>query len=169
MSRGPSFGGAAMSRWIFPVAFLCATSTVGAAADPPSSRTDVRPLLEAKCVRCHGEKQRKADLDLSTSAGVLKGGESGPAIVAGKPEKSRPYEKVHAGEMPPGKKDRLAESEVELIRRWIADGAKVDGEATTPAVSQHDVIPIMLRRCTTCHGRHRQEAKLDLRTKATML
>ena len=52
-------------------------------------------------MRCHGEKVRKADLDLRTPAGVLKGGESGPAVVAGKPDKSLLYEKVHKGEMPP--------------------------------------------------------------------
>src|SRR5262249_6573355 len=37
------------------------------------------------------------------------------------------------------------------------------------AVNQHDVFPILLRRCTVCHGRHRQEGKLDLRTKASLL
>ncbi|HEV3143642.1 MAG TPA: DUF1549 domain-containing protein, partial [Gemmataceae bacterium] len=36
-------------------------------------------------------------------------------------------------------------------------------------VSQHDVIPILLRRCTACHGSHRQEAGLDLRTKTAMV
>src|SRR6266545_3170375 len=141
------------------------------AADPPapSFQKDVRPLLEAKCVRCHGGKAKKADLDLSTAAGVLKGGESGPAVVAGKPEKSLLYEKVHKGEMPPAKKDALATAEVELIRKWIADGAKLPAGSAEVALTQHDVIPIMLRHCTACHGRHKQEANLDLRTPAAML
>jgi Planctomycete cytochrome C len=52
----------------------------------PSFQDAVRPLFQAKCLRCHGEKARKADLDLSTPAGILKGGESGPAIVPGKPD-----------------------------------------------------------------------------------
>ncbi len=138
-------------------------------ADPPSFAKDIRPLFDAKCVRCHGEKVKKADLDLSTPAGVLKGGESGPAVVAGKPEKSLLYEKVHKGEMPPAKKDALAAAEVETLRKWIADGAKVPaGSAETP-LNQHDVIPIMLRHCTACHGRYKQEANLDLRTPAAML
>jgi mono/diheme cytochrome c family protein len=38
-----------------------------------------------------------------------------------------------------------------------------------PAITQHDVIPILLRRCTVCHGPRRQEGGLDLRTKAAML
>ena len=142
------------------------------ASDPaPSSfRGNVAPLLEARCVRCHGEKVRKADLDLRSAAGVLKGGESGAAVVAGKPDKSLLYEKVHEGEMPPEEGKRLRESEVEMIRRWIADGARIEpSDVTQIAVTQHDVIPIVLRRCTVCHGQHRQEDGLDLRTKAAML
>src|SRR5262245_25478722 len=73
----------------------------------PVFEEDVLPILKAKCLRCHGDKARKADLDLSTAAGALKGGESGPAVVAGKPQKSPLYEKVHAGEMPPDEKGRL--------------------------------------------------------------
>jgi hypothetical protein len=138
----------------------------------PSFSEDIRPLLQAKCVRCHGEKPRKADLDLSSPAGVLKGGESGPAVVAGKPEKSPLYEKVHAGAMPPGKKDRLSEAEVETIRRWIAGGASFgagESEKTASAPTQHDVLPILLRRCTACHGLRRQEGGLDLHTRAGLL
>jgi hypothetical protein len=40
---------------------------------------------------------------------------------------------------------------------------------TLPAVTQHDVVPILLRRCTVCHGPRNQEAGLDLRSKASML
>ena len=112
----------------------------------------------------------ESESDLRTAAGVLKGGESGVVVVAGKPEKSLLYEKIHKGEMPPDEDKRLREAEVEVIRRWIAAGAKFEpGEATEAAVTQHDVIPIMLRRCTACHGLHRQENGLDLRTKSAML
>ena len=54
------------------------------AAEPsraaPSYETDVRPLLEAKCLRCHGPKVKKAELDLSAVATILQGGESGPVV-----------------------------------------------------------------------------------------
>src|SRR5205823_8477634 len=82
----------------------------------PSYRNQVRPLLQAKCYRCHGDQRRRADLDLRTPAGILAGGESGPVIVPGKPEKSLLFEKIHGGLMPPGKKDRLSEAEVEILR-----------------------------------------------------
>jgi hypothetical protein len=132
---------------------------------------DIQPLLQAKCVRCHGEKPRKAGLDLTTPAGILKGGESGPAVVPGKPDESPLYQKVHAGEMPPGKKDRLSDGEVDTLRRWIAAGAPFGpGQgAVAEELTQHDMLPILLRRCTVCHGLRRQEGNLALHTRAAML
>src|SRR5581483_10736746 len=71
---------------------LCAgdatTDKSKAPAEAPSFQKDIRPLLQAKCARCHNEKARKAELDLSKPSGILKGGESGPVIVPGKPDKS---------------------------------------------------------------------------------
>ncbi|HJZ91556.1 MAG TPA: PSD1 and planctomycete cytochrome C domain-containing protein [Gemmataceae bacterium] len=140
--------------------------------ESPSFFGEIQPLLRSKCAKCHGEKVPKADLDLTTAAGLLKGGESGRVIVPGKPADSLLYEKVHAGEMPPKKEGRLTPAEVETIRKWIAAGAQTSADADGQrhgAVNQHDVLPILFRRCTACHGGHRQEAKLDLRTKASML
>jgi mono/diheme cytochrome c family protein len=135
----------------------------------PSFVRDIRPLFQAKCWRCHGGKVHKADLDLRTLVSVLEGGESGPAVVPGKPDKSLLFEKVHSGAMPPGKKDRLSKAEVETIRRWIAAGARSEGPKTKATLTQHDVLPILLRRCTVCHGLRRREGGLDLRSKAAML
>ncbi|MGH7171374.1 MAG: c-type cytochrome domain-containing protein [Gemmataceae bacterium] len=81
--------------------------------------TDVLPLLQAKCLRCHGDKAKKAELDLRTRAGILKGGESGAVVQPGKPQESPLYEMVHGGKMPPRKRDKLGPAEVEIIRRWI--------------------------------------------------
>lgn len=134
----------------------------------PSYKADIQPLFQAKCARCHGGNKQKAELDLSTPAGVLKGGESGRAIAPGNPKQSVLFEKIHSGKMPPDEDERLTPAQVELVRAWIAAGAKVDIEVVE-TVTQHDVIPIMLRRCTVCHGLHRKEAGLDLRTKAAML
>jgi hypothetical protein len=143
-----------------------------APAAAPLFETDVLPLLEGKCLRCHGEKVKKADLDLRTRAGVLKGSESGPVVVPGKPQESPLYEMVHGGKMPPGKKDKLGPAEVEIIRRWVGAGARFSSDVSAssgPAVTQHDVLPILLRRCTVCHGPRQREAGLDLRTRASLL
>ena len=67
------------------------------------------------------------------------------------------------------KKDRLrgrGRNDPPLDRRRGEDRAE---RRDADAVTQHDVIPILLRRCTACHGLHRQEGGLDLRTKAAML
>jgi len=61
---------------------------------PASTKTgltyakDIRPLFEASCFNCHGEKRQKGDLRLDTLEAVLKGGEDGKVIVAGKSNES---------------------------------------------------------------------------------
>src|SRR5262249_29948328 len=64
-----------------------------------------------------------------------------------------------------------SEVELDIIRRWIETGALsgISQQTEAPAVTQHDVIPILLRRCTICHGPRQRERGLDLRTKAAML
>src|SRR5579875_3848286 len=138
----------------------------------PSFESDILPLLQAKCLRCHGEKAKKAELDLRTRAGILKGSESGPVVQPGKPQESLLYEMVRSGKMPPGKTAKFDPKEVETIRRWISSGASFTSDrvdAARPAITQHDVLPILLRRCTVCHGPRQQEAGLDLRSRAAML
>jgi hypothetical protein len=144
----------------------------GRQQERPRFETDILPLLQAKCLRCHGEKGKKADLDLRTRVGIFKGSESGPVVQPGKPQESLLYEMVHSGKMPPGKSAKLGPKEVETIRRWIVAGAPfaaASAGASEPALTQHDVLPILLRRCTVCHGPRRQEAGLDLRSRAAML
>jgi hypothetical protein len=93
------------------------------AAPPPTFRADIRPILQAKCVTCHGTSDKlKGGLDVRTVAAILKGGESGPALVRGEPERSPLWEAVATDQMPPGKV-KLTPAEKEKLRRWIAGGA----------------------------------------------
>ena len=50
--------------------------------------TDVLPLFKAKCLACHGAASQRGTLDLRTPASTLKGGATGPAVVAGTPDRS---------------------------------------------------------------------------------
>ena len=61
-----------------------------AQADPAleSFEKQVRPVLHARCVSCHGPDKQKGGLRVDSRAALLKGGDSGPALVAGYPEKS---------------------------------------------------------------------------------
>ena len=94
-------------------------------SNPVSFTAEILPLLRQNCFRCHGDGQQKSNLDLRTLSGTLRGGLHGPAIVPGNPEESRLYRRVAGVEEPnmPFGSDRLAKDEIELFRRWIAQGA----------------------------------------------
>lgn len=86
----------------------------------PDFERDVRPLLEAKCLRCHGAKRRDGKLDLRTLEAMLAGGVSGPALKPGNAEKSLLIELVHYNETPPKKETpRVTQAELVLLRNWI--------------------------------------------------
>src|SRR5271166_5722307 len=70
------------------------------ASTPPSTR-EAGAILANQCVACHGPEKKKGGLDLSRRASALAGGESGAAIVPGRPGESLLVEKVSEGEMPP--------------------------------------------------------------------
>ncbi|MEO2021481.1 MAG: DUF1549 domain-containing protein, partial [Pirellulaceae bacterium] len=83
----------------------------------------IRPVLASKCLKCHGPLKQKAKLRLDSRAAMLKGGESGPAIVPGKPADSLliaalQYEEL---EMPPT--GRLNSRVIHDFKSWIAANA----------------------------------------------
>ncbi|MDG2207904.1 MAG: PSD1 and planctomycete cytochrome C domain-containing protein [Pirellulales bacterium] len=86
----------------------------------------IRPLLIERCGECHSDKAEtiEAGLRLDSRRAMLTGGETGPAIVPGAPEKSLLIESVHYGgtyEMPPDSK--LPAEDIELLEKWVAMGA----------------------------------------------
>lgn len=81
----------------------------------------VQPLFDVHCVKCHGVIEQKGGLELDTLEAVLKGGDEGAVVVAGKPERSRLYQYLAAGSnphMPP--KKQLPEAQRDIVREWIA-------------------------------------------------
>ena len=101
----------------------------------PSFTRDIRPILAAHCLKCHGATTQKADLDLSSPATMAKGGSSGPAIEPGVSSNSLLYEQVSKHVMPPGKAAKLTAAEIRLIARWIDAGAPADGAKHDPAAA----------------------------------
>jgi hypothetical protein len=119
-----------------PLAFLLLLASAARAEEraPPQFEKDILPILEAKCLRCHGAMQRKARLDLRTRTGMVKGGETGPALAPGSPERSEIWIKISADKMPPdGKDPKLTEAEKVVIRSWIESGAKANDKAEASA------------------------------------
>lgn len=89
-------------------------------------QTDIRPILSDKCFQCHGpaEEDREADLRLDVAASALES-----AIVAGQPDHSEVIVRITSDDpdsiMPPPTSGKsLTESEIDLLRRWVAQGAK---------------------------------------------
>lgn len=100
------------------------TASPGIAEDeptPPSFEKDILPILAQKCYDCHGGDLKEARLDLRTLSSMIRGGESGPALVRSEPQSSLLVEKVLAGEMPPGK-EKLTAAESALIQQWVKAG-----------------------------------------------
>ena len=90
-------------------------------------RTDVQPLLETHCQRCHGDTKPKSGLNLLREDTALKGGDYGKAIIPGNSAESPLIRYVayleEDLEMPPiGKGERLTEGEVATLRAWIDQG-----------------------------------------------
>jgi cytochrome c553 len=84
--------------------------------------TKVRPILATTCQKCHGAKTQKGGLRLDSRAAALKGGESGPAIVSGKPNESPMIEAINYRglEMPPS--GRLKDREIAALTEWVKMG-----------------------------------------------
>src|SRR6516165_3249158 len=88
----------------------------------------VKPILESKCLRCHGGKKIESGFDLSDREGLLKGGQIGNSVVPGKSSQSHLVKLItHAKDphMPSGG-ERLPDAAIAKIIEWIDLGAPYD-------------------------------------------
>src|SRR5688572_21404856 len=100
---------------------------------PVSFKDDVKPILEASCVKCHARGQSKGGFKLETREQILKGGDSGAAVVPGKSHESYLIELVAAVDpdnVMPQKGSKLTAEQVGILRKWIDDGVEWDAEIT---------------------------------------
>lgn len=104
----------------------------------------VLPLLEARCFECH-KNQSKGGLSLANRASMLKGGESGAAVVPGKPAESLLIEAIHyeGFEMPP--RSKMPDAEIAILEKWVADGAPWPEHLNAAAVTAES-FPLEQRR-----------------------
>ena len=103
----------------------------------------VYPILEAKCLNCHSASKAKGGLVLADTTSLMRGGESGPALVKGSVSQSLMIERLlldldHEHRMPPKGKPQLTPDELALINAWIASGADFSGPLA--ALSPDDTI-----------------------------
>ncbi|EDY20565.1 protein of unknown function DUF1549 [Chthoniobacter flavus Ellin428] len=113
-------------------AFLLLSATAAFAADDDAQReankffeSEVRPLLVKRCFECHGEKKQKGGLRADSIGALKTGGDNGPALVPGDPEKSPMIQGVRYADkdfqMPP--KQKLPDAEIATLEKWIKMGA----------------------------------------------
>src|SRR5688572_27347367 len=114
------------------VLLTCAALRAGAEDKPVTFERDIAPLIEARCLKCHGGEKLEGGLDLRRRSLIEKGGDSGPAMVLAKPDESLLLQKVEKGEMPPKEEGTLDQKQKDLFRRWIAAGAPLAGEKEQP-------------------------------------
>jgi hypothetical protein len=111
-----------------PAAAPAVAAAPTAAAGAVDFVRDVQPLLENKCLECHNPSKIKGKLLMDSAAALLKGGDTGPALVAGQPDKSEMIKRIvlpkdHDDIMPP-KGGPLTANEIDVLKRWIAAGAQ---------------------------------------------
>jgi mono/diheme cytochrome c family protein len=119
---------------------ILAATTARAAGTDELFETKVRPVLAKNCYACHTDS-RMGGLRLDSAAGMAKGGNSGPAIVPGKPDESllvqairRTHERI---KMPPSGK--LPDADIAAIAEWITRGAAWPAPAVSSAVKSEPI------------------------------
>ncbi|MFH1303050.1 MAG: PSD1 and planctomycete cytochrome C domain-containing protein [Planctomycetota bacterium] len=106
---------------VFPV---CESTYADDRAALALFENEVRPLLIEHCISCHGPQKSEAGLRLDQQATMLKGGDTGPAVIPGKPETSLLIQALHHTdglEMPPEK--QLDANKIAAVTRWVKAGA----------------------------------------------
>jgi WD40 repeat protein len=112
----------------FLPALLLASASPAHAAAAPSFMRDIAPLLAGRCTACHGAIKEEGNVRLHTFERLTEGAD--PLVVAGQPEHSVVLQRLLSTdpeERMPKEDDPFTPAQIELVRRWIAAGAKFDG------------------------------------------
>jgi formylglycine-generating enzyme required for sulfatase activity len=160
-----------------PLLFVVGPSLAfGQAPAAVDFQKQVRPILEAACVHCHGETKQQGDYRLDTKEEAFKPVDDEVMLVAGEPEKSPLYTTtVLAADdddvMPPSKDGPpLDASQTEILRAWIAGGAvwpegvKLEQKPRIDFVKH--IQPIFETACISCHNPDEMKGDYDMTTKA---
>jgi len=107
----------------------------------------VMPILEARCYSCHGSSKQKGKLRLDGPEHILKGGEDGKIVIAGKVSESDMISRMmlprdNEDHMPPKEKPQPSAKEIEILKAWVAAGA--DFEKSVTETNQLEVVQKIL-------------------------
>lgn len=129
-----------MSRALILLLLVFAAEAV--AVDRVDYLRDLKPILAQKCFACHGALKQQSGLRLDTATTIRTGGDSGPAIVAGKPGESLLIKRVSSQDadsrMPPeGEGEPLDSNQLATFKAWIEQGAEAPDEPLPPDPRAH--------------------------------
>ncbi|HEY5314295.1 MAG TPA: c-type cytochrome domain-containing protein, partial [Pirellulales bacterium] len=142
-----------------------------------SFSSQIGPLLQGKCGRCHGNNP-KGGFSVASYADIRKGSDSGFVFFPGKGQGSRLIELLDTGEMPKGG-NKLSPDEIGLITQWIDQGAPFDADPVSMLAAggsiamatgnetvsfMDDIAPVLVGKCTRCHGGERGADNMELDT-----
>ena len=100
------------------------------------------PLLQSKCISCHGPEKQEGGLRLDSREAALIGGENGPSLIEGKPDNSLLIKAVRFDDpdlqMPP--KDRLSDPQIEALVEWVQQGAAWPEEVPAIAITNDEHV-----------------------------
>ena len=114
-----------MARWLTMLFLLLQISAIQA-ADADTYLRQIRPVLQERCVACHGALKQEAGLRLDTVASMLTGGDSGAAVERNSDDTSLLLQRISskdASERMPPEGEPLSQEQVSLIKTWIGAGA----------------------------------------------
>jgi len=142
---------------------------------PVSFEREVMPLLEQRCNKCHYPEEQRGGLDLTRISTMMRGGDDlGAALVPGKPEESPIIQVLTGAKKPemPKKGEKLPAAEIDLLRRWIQEGALDDTTLFDPvdvAFFEKEIRPVLAERCFKCHAGDEPEHGLRLTSRQSIL
>ena len=134
---------------VSPSALAKLTAEQVAQLPAPAGKTvsfsrDVKPVLEARCVNCHGHGRTKGGFQIDTRETFLKGGDAGPAVILGKSAESYLIELVSGldpDNVMPRKGSRLTAEQVSILRSWIDQGLSWDEGVTFARTEPRNLQP----------------------------
>ncbi len=141
-----------------------------------SFTTSIASVLNAKCGNCHVRRSR-GNFSMASYQSLMSGLQGAPVVVPKKPDESYLIEVIESGDMPQGGQT-VTDDQLKLLKQWIAQGARFDGDAAdanlatlvgateprrpaTPEIARPrgnetvsfslDVAPVLVDRCNGCH------------------
>ena len=143
---------AMISVGIILCVIICGTTAHADDAAPINYDDHIAKIFQRNCLKCHGEGEKKAGLDLSSHASILKGGSAGTVVVAGRSSASLLVDAITNEDpdarMPPNT-DPLPAEQIKLIIAWIDQGLRQSAGSTVAATRSLGFVPSSIESIAT--------------------